>query len=105
MIPDSCMDEALNDHARVLDGMGWAQEVFVKNQSGKIFPALVSASPVYNEKGEITGGIAISIDLSEKKKLEAQLQQTQKMEGIGILAGGIDMTLTISLPRLSSIPR
>ncbi|NLD38038.1 MAG: DUF3365 domain-containing protein [Desulfatiglans sp.] len=89
MIPDAYMDEGLKDHVRVLEGESWSREVFVKNQSGKIFPALVSASPVYNEKGEITGGIAISIDLTEKKKLEAQLQQTQKMEGIGILAGGI----------------
>ncbi len=89
MIPDDYMDEAFKDHLRILEGTSWSKEVFVKNQSGKIFPALVSASPVYSEKGEITGGIAISIDLTEKKKLEAQLEQTQKMEGIGILAGGI----------------
>lgn len=89
MIPELNMDEALKDHFRVLEGESWSREVYVKNQSGKIFPALVSASPVFNEKGEIKGGIAISMDLTEKKKLEAQLQQTQKMEGIGILAGGI----------------
>ncbi|MBN1905315.1 MAG: DUF3365 domain-containing protein [Deltaproteobacteria bacterium] len=89
MIPEPNMDEALKDHFRVLEGESWSREVYIKNKSGKLFPALVSASPVYNEKGEITGGIAISIDLTEKKKLEAQLQQTQKMEGIGILAGGI----------------
>ena len=61
----------------------------VQNRNGDIFPVLLTASPIYNEIGEITGGISISIDLTEKKKLEAQLQQTQKMEGIGTLAGGI----------------
>lgn len=89
LVPESNMDEALKDRNRVLEGMSWSREVLVKNRDEKIFPALISSSPVYNEKGEIAGEISISIDLTEKKKLEAQLQQTQKMEGIGILAGGI----------------
>jgi PAS domain S-box-containing protein len=89
VIPESNIAEAMKDHVKILEGKSWSEEVMVKNRSGNILPALVSASPVYNENGEITGGIAISIDLTEKKKLEAQLQQTQKMEGIGILAGGI----------------
>jgi len=33
--------------------------------------------------------VSIGIDLTEQKKLEKQLQQTQKMETIGTLAGGI----------------
>jgi len=35
------------------------------------------------------GAIITSIDMTETKKLEAQLQQSQKMESIGALAGGI----------------
>jgi PAS domain S-box-containing protein len=57
---------------------------------------LVNKSPYYNEVREIIGLIGISRDITsikkseeDRKKLEAQLQQAQKMEAIGTLAGGI----------------
>lgn len=57
---------------------------------------LVNKSPYYNEAREVIGLIGISRDVTsikkseeDRKKLEAQLQQAQKMEAIGTLAGGI----------------
>jgi len=44
---------------------------------------------ITSEDGSFLGGISIYEDITEKKKLEAQLQQAQKMEAIGTLAGGI----------------
>ena len=46
-------------------------------------------TPMFNENGQIGGVQAIMEDISERKKLENQLIQAQKMEAIGTLAGGI----------------
>ncbi|MDA3897914.1 MAG: response regulator [Desulfobacteraceae bacterium] len=63
-----------------------AQEMFSKTL-GKTF--LVSAAPVLDENGTLTHLTHVARDITDKKKLEEDLFQAQKMESIGTLAGGI----------------
>ncbi len=57
--------------------------------SGKQGWLRVTKVPHYDKEGNITGVIALSEDITERRVLEQQLNQRQKMEELGFLAGGV----------------
>jgi PAS domain S-box-containing protein len=48
-----------------------------------------SAAPILDNRGNIIGVVLVFRDITEKRKIEAHLQQSLKMEAIATLAGGI----------------
>ena len=64
-------------------------ETVRRAKDGREVEVFVSVSAVLDAEGRPAGASAIDRDISEKRKLEHQLRQAQKMEGIGRLAGGI----------------
>jgi len=54
----------------------------------EVFVSL-SVSPLRNELGQLVGKAAIARDVSERVRLEQKFQQSQRMEAVGKLAGGV----------------
>lgn len=60
-----------------------------KHKNGKLFTEEATISPIFDNNGEIVNFIGVKRDISRQVILEAQLQQSQKMEAVGRFTGGI----------------
>ncbi|HVN48006.1 MAG TPA: PAS domain S-box protein [Bacteroidota bacterium] len=74
--------------AATLQG-GWQGELINRKKDGTEFPIALSSSAVYDETGNAIALVGVATDITEQKKLQEQLFQSQKMEAIGRLAGGV----------------
>ncbi len=70
-------------------GRKWTGELCTRRKDGALLWEHVQVSPIHNFADEVTHLLAMREDITERKKLEEQLRQAQKMESLGTLAGGI----------------
>jgi PAS domain S-box-containing protein len=64
-------------------------EVEWKRKDGKAITVWLSGQVIRGERGEVEGFEMIAENLTERRALEEQLRQSQKMDAIGKLAGGV----------------
>ncbi len=67
----------------------WTREVKLINSNGQALPCLVRATPILDEHVETIGVLVIVSDETERRELEHQLFQSQKLRSIGQMAAGI----------------
>ena len=75
--------------ATLTSGQPWKGRLVNKRKDGARYTEEAVISPVFDAQGQIVNYVAVKRDVSEQLRLAAQLQQSQKMDSIGRLAGGV----------------
>jgi len=80
---------AMENMRKHMQGSGDAvREYTVLRKDGSTFPALLRSMPLIHD-GQPVGLRGLLLDISQRKELELQLRQSQRIEAIGKLAGGV----------------
>lgn len=67
----------------------WRGEVINKRKDGTVVPVLLTITPFRNDRSVLVGYLGIGVDLTDKKQLEAEIRQQDRLASIGFLASGL----------------
>lgn len=70
-------------------GHTWHGEMVIRHKAGSLVTCQTAITPMRDEGGALSHFIAILQDITEQRRVEAELRQSQKLEAIGRLAGGV----------------
>ncbi len=88
---DLLLDASIFDDVKTIfrEKGNWTGEVEAKRKDGSVFFAQVAAHTV-KDRSAIPICLMVScIDITEHKRMQAELQRTEKLESLDILAGGV----------------
>lgn len=89
VLPDFRKEEAIQHIQRVLGGISVRHlDVTHVRKDGSPVEVRLSAAPIRSAVGK-SGVVAVVMDMTEIRRVEARLRQAERMESIGRLAGGI----------------
>jgi PAS domain S-box-containing protein len=71
-------EEAEEIMSRLQKGERWSGELFLHRRDGTVFPALVTDSPIFDEQGRLVGIVGVSVDITERKRAEADLREADQ---------------------------
>jgi PAS domain S-box-containing protein len=90
LTPGDRADEVPEILRRVAEGERIEHHESVRvTKDGRRLDVSLSVSPLRDAAGDVVGASVIARDITAQKRAESQLRQSQKMEAIGRLAGGV----------------
>jgi PAS domain S-box-containing protein len=73
----------------ILGRSSWQGEMVNRRKDGTLIDVSLTVSPILDHQGQLTHFVGIYRDMTERKQIERQLFQAQKMQSVGTLAGGV----------------
>jgi PAS domain S-box-containing protein len=73
----------------VKQGEVWRGRIVNRRKDGRPWTAELVLGPVRDESGNLVNYLAASRDVTHERELQTQLEQSQRLETMGILTGGI----------------
>ena len=74
---------------KLLARSSWQGELINKKKDESLFDVSLTVSPILDQRGQMTHFVGIYREVGERKQMERQLFQAQKMQSVGTLAGGV----------------
>ena len=89
-IDDKEMREKILDKTAELFERGYATyESKHKSKDGTLVEVECTSTLIKDQKGDYVAGVSILRDITERKKLEYRMLQSEKLKSLGELAGGV----------------
>lgn len=85
-IPEATMDELWETLA---EGKSWSGELCDRKKCGEPYWVSVTIAPIFDSRSRRSQLLIIQEDITERRKMEEQVREAQKMENLGTLSSGI----------------
>src|SRR5215210_3614947 len=74
-LSEESLEKAEEVGSELRAGRAWSGETLLRRKDGSYVPVLGTASPLFDDRGNLVGMIDVSTDISERKALEDELER------------------------------
>ena len=77
---ETSRDEANEIFSWLQQGLSWSGELGLRKRDGSLFPAMITNSPIANDKDQLIGVVGVSVDITHLKRVEEERSKLLERE-------------------------